>query len=438
MEAAPIKALTDAILARSRADACEVSLSESERRWVRFANNGVTTNGDTTDHAVSVTAHFGKRSGTASGNDLSAAGLDALVAKAEELAQLAPEDPEAMPGLEPQDYAVSEGWQPPSGLEVVAEGVGKCLEVARRRELVTAGFVEQSSGFTAYATSSGLFGAHQTGSATLSQTVRTQDGRGSGWSNSAGERASDLDFEGVAERAADKAALSVDRKPLEPGEYPVILEASCVANLAQMLVRSLSARSADEGRSWVSVAGGTKVGEALFSESVTIRSDPRSTVVRTRPWGEDGIPHAPRTWVEAGVLKTLSRGRFWAEKTGAEVVPGAPNLLMEGGSGSLQDLIASTERAVLITSLWYIRSVAPQQLLYTGLTRDGVFWVEDGKIAHALPNFRWNESPLTVFSTIEAMTEPLRVSPRGGSATNVVVPAVRASRFRLSSVSDAV
>jgi predicted Zn-dependent protease len=211
-----------------------------------------------------------------------------------------------------------------------------------------------------------------------------------------------------------------------------------VANLAQMLVWSLSARSADEGRSWVAGEEGTKVGEKLFSDSVTITSDPGSNAVRGMPWGGDGVPHQARTWIDQGVLKTLSRGRFWAEKSGAEVVPGPPNVLMAGGAGSLQELIASTERAVLITSLWYIRSVAPQQLLYTGLTRDGVFWVEDGKIQHALPNFRWNESPLHVFAGVEAMTEAVRVSPRGRDATNMVVPGLRASGFRLSSVSDAV
>ncbi|TNE89648.1 MAG: TldD/PmbA family protein [Deltaproteobacteria bacterium] len=432
-----IQAITDGILARSKADFCEVSVAETERRWIRFANNGVTTNGDTTDHSVRVTAHFGKRSGTASGNDLSAEALDALVAKAEELALLSPEDPEAMPGLPPQTYVEVPGWQPPSGLDAMAEGVGKCLDAARSRELVTAGFVQQSSGWTAFATSTGLFGSHQSGSATLSQTVRTPDGRGSGWSNSAGERAEDLDYAGVAARAAEKAAMSVDPKPLAPGEYPVILEPACVANLAEMLIGSLSARSADEGRSWVAGEEGPKLGEKLFADGITITSDPESAQVRGFPWGGDGVPQQARTWVDKGVLQTLTRGRFWAEKTGAEVVPGPPNILMAGGEGSLEELIANTERAVLITSLWYIRAVAPQQLLYTGLTRDGVFWVEDGKIQHALPNFRWNDSPLTVFANANAMSQAVRVSPRGGNATNIVVPAVR-STFRLSSVSDAV
>ena len=400
MDAAEIKALADAIIARSKADHVEVSISSSDQRWIRFANNGVTTNGDTTNRSVSVTTHFGKRSGTASGNQFGGEDLDALVARAEELAQLAPEDPESMPGLEPQTYDEVPGWQEPSGLEAMANGVGASLEVARDRGLTVAGFARQSSGWTSYTTNLGLFGLHRTGDATVSQTMRTSDGRGSGWSNHAAGRAEDLDYAGVAQRAADKAQRSLDVQPLEPGDYPVILEPACVANMVNLLSWSLSARSADEGRSWIAGKDGSKLGQRVFSESVNLTSDPGSPLARGAAWGEDGLPQAPRTWVKDGVLQTLARGRFWAAESQQEAVPRPPNLLMAGGEKSMEDLIASTERAVLITSLWYIRSVAPQQLLYTGLTRDGVFWVEDGKITHALPNFRWNDSPLQVFSRI--------------------------------------
>jgi predicted Zn-dependent protease len=218
-----------------------------------------------------------------------------------------------------------------------------------------------------------------------------------------------------------------------------ILEPACVASLMQLLLLTMSARSADEGRSFFSAPGGkTKVGQQLFPESVSIKSDPSDPAAPGAPWGEGGVPQLPRTWIDGGRVQTLSHDRFWAQKQGREAVPPPSNLLMAGGQGSVLDLIASTERGVLITSLWYIRFVDPRTLLLTGLTRDGVFWVENGKISHPVTNFRWNDSPIRVLENIEAMTETRRTSTREQIATNICVPALRVKEFELSSVSDAV
>jgi len=205
------------------------------------------------------------------------------------------------------------------------------------------------------------------------------------------------------------------------------------------LLSSMNQRSADEGRSFFSAAGGqTKLGQQLFPEQVTIRSDPAAVAAPGAPWGDSGLPQLPRTWVDQGRIADLACDRFWAQKTGRQPIPLASNLLMSGGSGTVADLVSSTERGVLITSLWYIVSVNPRTLLYTGLTRDGVFWIENGKIAYPVTNFRWNDSPVSVLSNIDGMSESVRASPRESTATNISVPALRVKEFELSSVSDAV
>jgi predicted Zn-dependent protease len=207
----------------------------------------------------------------------------------------------------------------------------------------------------------------------------------------------------------------------------------------QMLLFSMNARSADEGRSFFSEPGGkTKLGQQLFPESVSIHSDPSAAVAPGAPWGDGGLPQLPRPWIERGRVTNLFCERFWAQKREREAVPAPSNVLMSGGSGSLEDLIASTQQGVLITSLWYIRFVDPKSLLLTGLTRDGVFWIQDGKISHPVTNFRWNDSPIRVLKNIDAMTASLRTAPRESAASNISVPALRVKEFELSSVSDAV
>ena len=218
-----------------------------------------------------------------------------------------------------------------------------------------------------------------------------------------------------------------------------ILEPSCVASLMSILSMSMNARSAQEGRSYFSEPGGkTKLGRQLFPESVSIRSDPSSPLAPGMPWGEESLPQAPRTWIDRGRVSSLFCDRFWAHKQEREAVPPASNLLMSGGQGSLDELIADTRRGVLITSLFYIRFVDPRTLLLTGLTRDGVFWIENGKLSHPVTNFRWNESPIRVLENVDAMTAAVRAPPREDMDTTMVVPALRVKEFELSSVSDAV
>ncbi|HEU5057578.1 MAG TPA: metallopeptidase TldD-related protein, partial [Kofleriaceae bacterium] len=240
--------------------------------------------------------------------------------------------------------------------------------------------------------------------------------------------------------AAQKALASQKPRALEPGSYPTILEPTCVASLLELMTSSMDRRRADEGRSWFASprGGGTRLGEQLFGRTIDIRSDPRDRQVPARPWSGEGLAHQARHWIQAGTLAALSCDRFWADKKKVEPVPPPPNIIMAGGKGSLEDLVRSTRRGVLVTSFWYIREVDPQTMLYTGLTRDGVFWIENGAIAYPVNNFRWNESPVAVLKRVEAMSAAQRLPARGSETPTTVVPAVRVSGFGFTSISDAV
>lgn len=431
--------LMDRLLERTSADHATVSIESWTSSNLRFARNMVTTSGETTDHEVSVTVTFGSRTGTASTNQLDDASLDEVVRTAETLARLSPDDPEFVPPLGPQEYATVVAWQEPSGPDATAGHVQTVIERAEADQLVAAGFARQSHGTSFLANNAGLRAEHRWSDATLSATLRTADGRGSGWANRVAGRAQELDAAGLADVAARKAVASVGAQPMEPGVVPAILEPACVASLVQTMTWSMNARQADEGRSFFSKEGGNRLGERLLSPEFSLRSDPTDPRAPRSPWQADtGQPRGATTWFDAGVLRTLPRDRFWAQKTDTDAVPRPSNLLMDGGTGAVEDLVRGMARGVLITSLWYIRGVDPRTMLFTGLTRDGVFRVEDGEIVAPLTNFRWNDSPIAVFGAIEAMSAPMRVSPRGSTSTRFVVPAVHTKAFTLSSVSDAV
>jgi predicted Zn-dependent protease len=286
------------------------------------------------------------------------------------------------------------------------------------------------------ANNKGLRAEHRSTGITYSVTARTTDGTGSGWGGGGHTDASKMDGGAISRRAIGKAIASVNPRAVEPGKYTVILEPEAVSNLLGSFAFRLDARSADEGRSYFSDAGGAnKLGQQLFPEFVTISSDPAHPDAPGSLWGEDGLPTRKTAWIEKGVLKHLRYSRYWAMKKGVEPLPSPANMIMEGGNASLEDLIASTEKGILVTRFWYIRDVDPKSMLMTGLTRDGSFWIENGKVTHPVKNFRFNESPVAMLKNIEAMSKPYRLQ-NGGSAN--LLPALKVKEFTFSSLSDAV
>lgn len=225
---------------------------------------------------------------------------------------------------------------------------------------------------------------------------------------------------------------------MEPGRYTVILEPQAVGDLVQLIGFYADARAADEGRSpFTKPGGGNKAGEKIVDTRVTIVSDPADPDLLAQPFDGEGLPLGRQTWIENGVLKQLVYGRFWAKKQGKTPTGFPGSIKMLGGTSSLEDMIASTPRGILVTRLWYLREVDPRTLLYTGLTRDGTFLIENGKIVRAVRNLRFNESPLFMLNNLEALGRPVRLggTEAGGA---VVMPPIKVRDFNFTSLSEAV
>jgi predicted Zn-dependent protease len=309
-----------------------------------------------------------------------------------------------------------------------------------------AGFLDVNGGTRAIANNKGLFAYHRSTDVNLSTTVRTPDRTGSGWASAGARDWSTLDPGALASRAAQKAVASRNPQAIEPGSYTVVLEPQAVADLVPLLGGAFNARAADEGRSPFSKAGGgTKIGDKIADERVTILSDPTDADLLAAPFDGEGLPIGRHVWIENGILKNLSYSRYWAAKKGVPPTGGGGGgggggfggglpggLKMLGGTKSTDEIIAGTQRGVLITHFFYIRALDPRTVLLTGLTRDGTFLIENGKITRSLKNFRWNESPLFMLAKIEDIGRAER------TAAGQVMPTIRASDFHFTSLSDAV
>jgi predicted Zn-dependent protease len=448
------RALADKILAMSKAPACEVSMSLRTLGHTRFAANDVTTAGMSENLSITITSIDGGRSGMITADTTEDAGLREAVARSEGLLATARPSAEAVEPLGPQQYLSIAGYDDATADAspmVRSRGVKAALERARGRGLDASGFFETGARWSAIANSKGNFGFHRSTSASYSATMRTSDGTGSGYAEVDAPRLADVDAAALAERAAVKAETSAQPRDLPPGKYPVILEPHAVADLLSGMIFSFDSRSAEEGRSYFSKpGGGTRLGEKVFAEIVTLRSDPTDPRVPGSPWagsgerfggfgggGAGGLPSRKTTWIENGVVRNLTCDRYWAKKNGREPLPYSGSLIMEGGAGTLEDLIAHTDRALLVTRFWYIRAVNPREALYTGLTRDGVWLVEKGKIVHPVNNFRFNDGPLNLLKNVDAMSASVAAGS-GGFSGSMVLPAIRAREFIFTSRSDAV
>ncbi len=434
-------ALMKKVLSYSKADECEVNLYGSDGGNIRYARNAVSTSGGVSTSELVVSSAFGKKSGVATINEFDDASLEKVVRRAEELAQLAPENPEFVSFLGPQTYSESPTYVAATAAMTPkdrADAVATSLEIAKSNKQVAAGFMENSASFSAMMNSHGLFAYNTSTSVAFNVTLRTEDGKGSGYASKGYNDFKQLDVKKATSVAAQKAGGSLGAKAIEPGKYTVILEPAAVAVLLENIIYGLDGRLADEGRSFLSKPGGkTKLGEKLVDEKVTIYSDPQHPALPTSTWGGDGRPQEKVTWIDKGVMKNMYYSRYWAQKQGVKATPNPDSMIMEGGTASLEDLIKGTEKGILVTRLWYIRPVDPQTLLLTGLTRDGTFYIENGVIKFPIKNFRFNESPIIMLNNIEAMGVPERCVS-GESTNHYLLPALKVRDFTFSSLSDAV
>ncbi|HEV8629164.1 MAG TPA: TldD/PmbA family protein [Thermoanaerobaculia bacterium] len=435
------QALLKKVVALSKAEGCEVSLNGNTSGNIRTARNTVTTSGQTDDLTLVVQSSFGKRAGTTTINELDDASLEKAVRRSEELAKLAPENPELMPPLPPQQYVEAGGWFDATARitpELRAKGAADSINPSRAKKLVAAGFLQDFAGFQALMNSKGLFAYYPSTNVNFTVTVRSEDGTGSGYATSDHNDVGELDTGRTSQVAIDKALRSMSPKAVEPGKYTVILEPAASAGILQFMAFGFDARQADEGRSFLSKpGGGNKKGQKIVDERVSIWSDPADPRAPTAPWAGDGRPRQKTMWIENGAVKNLYTSRFWAAKTGIEPLPFPANMIMSGGTASTEDLIRDTKRGILVTRTWYIRMVDPQTVLVTGLTRDGSFMIEDGKLSFPVKNFRFNESPVIMLNNLDALGKPERFGDGDGGGASLIPP-MRIRDFTFTSLSDAV
>lgn len=437
------RALADRVLRMSTADQTRVTISSTWNGNTRFADASISTSGGITDTSVTVTATVGRRRASASTNVLDDASLKRTVDLAVRLARLAPEDPELMPELGAQTYTpIGAFMERTADLdpESRATAVQRAVEAARGAgkaagEIFSAGYLEANARAIAVATSAGLFAYHRTTDANFSVTARTPDATGSGWASAGARDWGAVDAAAIGRIAAQKAVASRTPQSLEAGLYTAVLEPQAVNDLIPLLGGALNARTADEGRSPFSKSGGgTRIGEKVVDERVTLYSDPADPRLLAQPFDGEGVPIGRMVWIEKGILRNLAYSRFWAQKQGKQPTGGAlaGGLALTGGTKSTEEIIAGTEQGILVTHFFYIRSLEPRTVLQTGLTRDGTFLIEQGKITRSLKNFRWNESPLLMLNRLEDLGRP---EP---TAAGRLMPALRISRFDFSSTSEAV
>ncbi|KQT31923.1 peptidase C69 [Sphingomonas sp. Leaf412] len=425
----------------SKADECTAQLTGSIKGNVRFARNDVSTAGLVEDTDLAVQVAFGKRSGVATINQFDDASIERCVRRAEDLARLAPENAEYMPILPKQDYratptfsAATAAITPDYRAQVAAASIAPC----RSAKLIAAGFLEDNQSFSAFANSKGNSGYQRATGMDYTCTVRTEDGRGSGWVGRNVQDAAAFSADTEIRTAMRKASSSVEARAIEPGKYTVILEPAAAAGLVSFMLNFFDARSADEGRSFLSKkGGGNKIGEQVFGPQVNITTDPWDPQAAVMPWDDDFVPRRKMPIVQGGKVMNLDYSRFWAQKQGKTATGSPGNILMSGGTKSTADLVRSTQRGILVTRLWYIRMVDPQTVLLTGLTRDGTFYIENGEIKYPIKNLRFNESPVIMLNNIDELGKPVRVAGDESSLT-MVLPPMRLRDFTFTSLSDAV
>ena len=442
MSRSEAQAFLERVIKLSKADTIGAQLNGGYTGNIRFAANRITTSGGVGNSQLIVQSGYGPKHAIVTTSDFSDDGVQRAVRQSEAIAKLAPDDPENMPLLPPQQYNEVNAWFDSTANLTPADRAAAArtaIDAAKAAgDLAAAGFIIEGTNYNAIASNTGMYAYFPSTNANYQLTVRTNDGTGSGWAGADHPDWRQLDFKAVSDRAIQKARASRNPVAIEPGRYTVILEPQAVGDLVQLLAFALDARSADEGRSAFSKqGGGTKIGEKIVDSKVTLFSDPADPQLLGQPWTGEGLPLGREVWIENGVLKQLNYSRFWAQKKNARPTGGLGSVKMVGGDATTEQMIASTPRGILVTRLWYLRQVDPRTVLYTGLTRDGTFLIENGKITKSVKNLRFNESPLFMLNNLEMIGRSERVAGTE-SGGNVVFPTLKVRDFNFTSLSDAV
>lgn len=449
------KAITDKVIDMAKgADAVEVTLTGGERSGTRWANSTITTNLIQYNRELNVTVRVGQRVGNAETRDFSDDGIKAMVEEALAEARAARESQNLPELLGPQEYLPVDG----ASAEMISMGpaerarlVKESLDLAQARGVLGAGYIPKNDNTSATANSKGLFAYYRGADTGFVLTCRTPDGTGSGFAAINGVKdPKQIDAKLLTETAAQKALRSRGAKALEPGRYTVILEPRASARFLSLVLGIFSAGGNNDGPGGGRGGGGggglfgggigsaaqymrdKKVGDKLFSDLFSLKSDIGNPILRQSTIGQGNRPAAPVTWLENGVLKAVTPQ------------PASTNQsLVQGGSDlSIDDMVRQTRRGLLVTSFWYIRGVPSQEqpLLNTGMTRDGLFLIENGEIVGPVQNFRWNMSPLVAYNnlTLVGKPAPILLGESFDASNAALVPPVRIEEFYMTSISPAV
>lgn len=396
-----------------------------DRNLTRFAENRIIQNVSKETNDIRIKAFHEQSTGLARTQDTSDESILRNLKRAEEIAMSSPEDPEFVEPLEKSEVMEVDRFTEETGeLSTMekAETVKKIRDRALKKGMEIAGRYVNGEYFEGFANTRGHIASHHATQAEFTITAMFEDS--SGYGSDASEDIGVIDPEKIASRAFRKAELTRNPEELEPGEYPVILEPQAVADLIPYFSWTMNRRAADEG--YVYFAG--KMGEEIFDPSINMYSDPEHPDNPSQPFqSSNGLPLKRVKWVEEGVLKNLITERFWARKKGIEPVGFPTNVIIDGGSKNLEQLIKSCDEGLLITRLWYIRFVNRQDMVLTGMTRDGLLKIEDGEIAGAVKNMRFNDSPVRLLKNVIELGKEERVG------CSYLVPPVYSSGFKLAS-----
>lgn len=441
------KALTDKILSYVTASDASASVGSDKLSHLRFASNNILTSGTRVSRGASVTLWIDGKRGSASTNDTDDASLKAMVEQAEKIARTSPVDREYVPTLGKQIYKPVNGYVEATAnlsLPDRARSVGEILAECEKNKVIGAGFHSARVQAGGSATKNGNFEFERSTNASLSVTARMPDGTSSGYFLRSHYDINKLDTKRIAREAIRKALKGGSARTIEPGVYTVVLEPQAVADLLGNLGFTFNARNAEEGRSVYSAPGGkTKMGEKIFDERISIYSDPWNAELPGSQSAQGGIPAQKLYVVKNGVLENLVYNRYWAKQKSKEPTPGPVNTIFESSAPtvSVEDMIKSTEKGILVSRFWYIRSTDPRTASLTGLTRDGVWYIENGKITYPVKNFRFNQSITQMLAP--GNVEMIGVSERvggseGGGSSASLLPALKLKAFNFTSQSEAV
>ena len=454
------------VLALSRADGCVVRVIEHSETNLRWANSTVTTNGEMRSRELAVVSVVNGATGAAVGTALrSAVGVDDLedlVRASERAARDGGPADDAAPLVEPlADHPGSAGWDDGPATTSVdvfatfAPALGEAFARSRAAGQLLFGFAEHVTSTTYLGSSTGLRLRHDQPTGQVELSAKSDDRSRSAWVGVGTRDFTDVDVTALDAGLVRRLGWAERRIDLDAGRYETILPPAAVADLMTLLyVFASDARQNDEGRGAFSRAGGgSRIGDRLTDLPITMRSDPTEPGLQCSPFVtaaatsfvasvfDNGLPVAPTRWLTGGVLTELVRTRSWADRTGGTPAPMVDNLVFEsdGATATEADLVASTDRGLLLTCLTYIRPVDLQTMLLTGLTRDGVYLVEGGEVVGAVNNFRFNESPVQLLDRIVEVGRTERCLGRDINEyfSRTAMPALRVADFNMSTVSKA-